>query len=270
MLNLVARDLSYAKQRKHVQAISQVLETRGILKITLNFPDEASKYLRDLMYSLHENHGHGLPISHSASRGWFWDVRPSSSTFQTQNHQARSETMENFPWHTDCSYEASPPRFFGLQVLQPDRHGGGTLSLTNVEELIRALSPTSVAALLKPHYRIITPQEFIKGSGDACHIIGSIIAANKTGQATMMRFREDITTPLSVEAHDALKELKQTLLGMEMQRKVTNLTPEFLPKGSIVLTDNYRWLHARSQVRDPKRHLRRVRWDAAAFPAAIR
>ena len=178
--------------------------------------------------------------------------------------------MENFPWHTDCSYEASPPRFFGLQVLQPDRHGGGTLSLTNVEELIRALSPTSVAALLKPHYRIITPQEFIKGSGDACHIIGSIIAANKTGQATMMRFREDITTPLSVEAHDALKELKQTLLGMEMQRKVTNLTPEFLPKGSIVLTDNYRWLHARSQVRDPKRHLRRVRWDGAAFPAAIR
>lgn len=270
MPSLVARDLGYAKQRRHVQEVSQVLETRGVLKVTLDFHDEGSQYLRDLMYSLHGNHGHGLPISHSASRGWFWDVRPSSSMFQSQNHQARSETMEDFPWHTDCSYEASPPRFFGLQVLQPDRQGGGTLSLMHVEELVPLLSPTSVAALLKPHYRIVTPQEFSKGSGSACHVIGSIFATDNAGRATMMRFREDITTPLSDEAYGALKELKRTLLGLEMQQKIIHLTPEFLPKGSIVLIDNYRWLHARNQVRDPKRHLRRVRWDAAAFPAAIR
>jgi len=38
-----------------------------------------------------------------------------------------------------------------------------------------------------------------------------------------------------------------------------------LPKGPIVLLDNGRWLHARNEVKDEGRHLRRIRWDARAF-----
>ena len=98
-----------------------------MLKLSLGFADEDSDYLKQLLVSLHKNHGHQLPIAHSATRGWFWDVRPSKTNFQAGNHQARSETMNEFPWHTDCSYEDPPPRYFALQVLQHDRYGGGTL-----------------------------------------------------------------------------------------------------------------------------------------------
>lgn len=31
------------------------------------------------------------------------------------------------------------------------------------------------------------------------------------------------------------------------------------------MMDNERWLHARNEVKDPNRHLRRVRWDAREF-----
>ncbi|KAL4806047.1 hypothetical protein BDV18DRAFT_121880 [Aspergillus unguis] len=262
--NLVAQDISYAKQHQHVQRISQALRMHGILKVVLGFPDESSKYLQSLMYRLHERHGHGLPISHSASRGWFWDVRP---RLQNPEHQARSETTEEFPWHTDCSYETAPPRFFARQVLQPDRHGGGTLSVMNVERLGNLLSPRTVASLLKPHYRFTIPPEFVKDSSGPGYIVGSVLAANKTGRVTMVRFREDIITPLNAEAQDAFQELKRTLLGLGAQNNIIHLTPEYLPRNAIVLMDNYRWLHARNQVMDQDRHLRRVRWDATPFPS---
>lgn len=267
MPNLIASKLSCANQPHHVSHVAQALRESGILKVSLQFTDDTSEYLHKVLLSLHKYHGHGLPITHSASRGWFWDVRPDLTTIQSQNHQARSETMQEFPWHTDCSYEESPPRFFALQVIQPDRRGGGTLSVMNVERLSHLLSATATAALLKPHFRITIPPEFIKIDTQR-YIIGSIMAASESGRPGMVRFREDIVTPLSDEAAKGLEELKQCLRGLDMQENALHLTPEHMPRGSIVLMDNHRWLHARNAVRDPERHLRRIRWNARPFPAA--
>ena len=84
---LEAPNLSYAQQRDHVDRVSSQLERTGMLKISLGFPDTSSSYLKQLLVSLHEHHHHRLPISHSAKRGWFWDVRPNETTFQAGNHQ---------------------------------------------------------------------------------------------------------------------------------------------------------------------------------------
>ncbi|KAL7929960.1 Clavaminate synthase-like protein [Trichoderma chlorosporum] len=250
----------------HVRSVSEKLRQRGILKVSLGFADNKSRYLEQLLVSLHRNHGHQLPIAHSATRGWFWDVLPSSTNFQTANCQARSETMEDFPWHTDCSYEDPPPRYFALQVLQPDRCGGGTLSVMNVERLSQLLSPAARESLAKPEFLIRTPPEFIKDPGHQ-HIVGSILLPDDEGRLSTMRFREDLLTPLSERAAAALEELKQALQGAEAKyRSTLHLTPKILPERSIILMDNRRWLHARNHVRDPERHLRRVRWDAVPFP----
>ncbi|KAF7557976.1 hypothetical protein G7Z17_g266 [Cylindrodendrum hubeiense] len=260
-----APDLSYAKQHDHVRHVAEQLKQSGILKISLGFKDSDSEYLQQLLLSLHENHNHQLPISHSATRGWFWDVRPSTKDFQAVNHQARSETMEEFPWHTDCSYENPPPRYFALQVLQHDRFGGGTLSVMNVERLSELLSAASRAALVRPDFQITTPPEFIKDLTQD-HITGSVLVPDAEGRPTMMRFREDILTPLNDSASGALDELKQALQSTEVRSHATlHLTADDLPERSIVLVDNRRWLHARNDVKDPKRHLRRVRWDAIPF-----
>ena len=262
---LEAPDLNYAEKSSHVLQISEQLERTGMLKISLGFSDTNSDYLKRLLHSLHQNHNHQLPISHSATRGWFWDVRPSKSNFQAGNHQARSETMNEFPWHTDCSYESPPPRYFALQVLQHDRCGGGTLSAMNVEKLSELLSPNTRSALMAPEYRISIPPEFIKDP-DQKHIVGRVLVSESKSRSSMIRFREDILTPLTTRASRALEELKEALLREEVQAHATvHLKSSDLPKGSIVLMDNRRWLHARNDIKDPERHLRRVRWDACPF-----
>ncbi|TFB01713.1 hypothetical protein CCMA1212_006254 [Trichoderma ghanense] len=267
---LEAPNLSCAQEPGHVRVVSETLAQRGILKVSLGFADPESRYLEQLLRSLHQHHGHQLPISHSATRGWFWDVLPSATSFQTANCQARSETMDDFPWHTDCSYEDPPPRYFALQVLQPDRCGGGTLSVMNVERLSERLSPEARASLARPEFQIRTPPEFVKQPGQR-DIVASILLADGEGRLTRMRFREDLLTPLSERAAAALGELRRVLLqgaearGSHRSMVRLDLTPEVLPEGSIIMIDNRRWLHARNHVRDPERHLRRVRWDAVPF-----
>ncbi|KZZ90286.1 Taurine catabolism dioxygenase TauD/TfdA [Moelleriella libera RCEF 2490] len=234
-----------------------------MLKIRLCFPDDSSDYLKQLLISLHEHHDHRLPISHSATRGWFWDVRPNKTTYQAGHRQARSETMNEFPWHTDCSYEDPPPRYFALQVLQHDRCGGGTLSVMNVDQFSKLLSPTTQEILKAPEFRFEIPPEFVKDP-ERRHITGGVFVPSN--QSTMIRFREDILTPLTYRAGRALEELKAVLLLQQSQEGSTiHLKSSDLPKGSIILIDNRRWLHARNDIKDPERHLRRVRWDACSF-----
>ncbi|PYI04462.1 Clavaminate synthase-like protein [Aspergillus sclerotiicarbonarius CBS 121057] len=238
----------------------------GIVKVSLQFPDNQSRYLENLILSLCTHHGHGPPITHSASRGWFWDVCPSTISSQTPVHRARSETMQDFPWHTDCSYEAAPPQFFALHVLQHDRHGGGTLSAMKIAELARFLSPVTQTVLQQPEFQITIPPEFVKHPSET-HIVGSILGIRAEDNSLIMRFRGEIVEPLNPRAAAALRELKDALHELEASSKSTlHLTATELPQGSIILLDNHRWLHARDSIKDPARHLRRVRWNAVPFP----
>ncbi|KAK6836922.1 taurine catabolism dioxygenase [Apiospora arundinis] len=255
--SLEASEMSLSEQPHHVSHIVEELRRYGVLQISLKFLDNNSRYLRQLLLGFHQNHGHRLPIAHSATCGWFWDIRPSTATFQSAIYQARSETMYPFPWHTDCSYEEQPPRYFALQVIRPDRCGGGTFSLLDVRRLSRALSPTTKAALRRPEYQIKTPPEFIKNPMRQS-LVGSILEAGG-----------DLVTPLSEEGARALKELNDILRNESLiSTMVLSLSSAKMAEGSILLVDNRRWLHSRTNIHDPVRHLRRVRWDAAPFHAS--
>lgn len=118
--NVEAPNISQAQELFHVHSVSEMLCQYGILKINLGFDDNKSQYLEQLLLSLHQHHGHRLPIAHSASKGGLWYVLLTTTSFQTANCQACSETMDEFPWHTDFSYENPLPRYFALHVLQPD------------------------------------------------------------------------------------------------------------------------------------------------------
>ncbi|KAI7767236.1 hypothetical protein LZL87_009638 [Fusarium oxysporum] len=172
--NLDAPHISLALNPGHVYEVAAELQSSGLLKIRLGFPDDSCDYLRDRILSIHRQHGHRLPIAHSATRGWFWDVRPKPAA-HTGAHHARSEIMSEFSWHTDCSYEDPLPRYFALQVLQNDRYGGGTLSAMNVANLIEFLSPETRKALMAPEFRMEIPPEFIK-EPEKSFITGSILA----------------------------------------------------------------------------------------------
>lgn len=257
--------LKLASETTHLSAIHETLKAKGVVQLALGFSDEKSIYLRRLITNLHKIHGHGLPITHSAECGWFWDVRPSLSSFQTHEHQARSQTMSRFEWHTDCSYEESPPRYFALQVVQPDRCGGGTFSVLNVDKILTLLSPFAQKWLSSDNYKITVPPEFIKEVGKQ-YIASKLLAVNPKGESgSQLRFRDDITMPLTPNAAKALHELKDILYGDKAEEWTIHLESKSLPQGSIILMDNRRWLHSRNEVKDPNRHLRRVKWDARPF-----
>lgn len=170
--------------------------------------------------------------------------------------------MNEFPWHTDCSYEESPPRYFALHVLQHDRFGGGTLSVLNVQRLCELLSPDSRMSLMQQEYDIRIPPEFTKETGKS-RILGSLLEAQESIKGCKIRFRRDLITPLSDRASRALQELDMMLQNTEAHKQSTlHLDSNDLSAGSVLLVDNRRWLHARSNIKDPDRHLRRIRWDA--------
>lgn len=259
--------LDHAIHPPHVAQIAAHLSPvgPGILKLTLDLPDPSSSYLQHLVQSLHTHSGYRLPISHSATVDWFWDVRP-TTTPQTLGATARSETMNDFPWHTDCSYEDPPPQFFALQVLQHDRLGGGTLSVLNVARLVSLLSRETRETLGREEYRIATPPEFVKDPRRRFITGALLVNGEGAGEGGWtMRFRRDIVTATSERAARALDELDRAVKSPEVLGHVVDLGPRELPMGSVIVLDNRRWLHCRNEVRDPGRHLRRVRWDAVPF-----
>lgn len=256
----------------HVQRVHSTLRKDGILLLTLDFPDPESKYLSKLTQSLSKNHAHNPPLVHSAEHGFFWDVKPSPAS-AGKSFQARSHTSDDFPWHTDCSYAADPPRFFALHVLQADRFGGGTLSILQLSKLLGMLSSETIKVLCADEYEISVPPEFANGVKS---ITGPVLSFSTFDSSSdpgssknhpRIRFRADILAPLTDRAAGALGELNAVLAGARDRKSdmCVHLDPSAIPNGTVILLDNGRWLHARNQVMDIERHLRRIRWDARRF-----
>ena len=290
IFQLDAEKIRLVHNSQHVAIVNNLLQKAGILKIKMKFHDSTSNYLEQLIMGLHEYHCHGLPITHSMTRGWFWDVKPAQAEAPSTEKQqtARSETMKPFSWHSDCSYEQCPPRYFALQVLEHDKYGGGTISVLPVVRLIETLSAATIDQLCRPDYLIKVPREFIKNEVES-KIIGPVLSRDRCEEALRsqpcqspfpaagdrygrtkpnfhLRYRADITYPLNSAAAAALEELRSRISNMKGPNNgVVHLTPDLLPTGSILLMDNGSWLHARNEVKDVNRHLRRVRWDAHPF-----
>ncbi|KAK8859089.1 L-asparagine oxygenase [Apiospora arundinis] len=178
--------MSLSEHPHHVSHIVEELRRYGVLQISLKFLDNNSRYLRQLLLGFHQNHGHRLPIAHSATCGWF--VEQSS----LPNDQGRLKVPRVSDQNSTRVYQG--------------------------------------------------PQAAIPG------------------------WEGDLVTPLSEEAAGALKELNETLRNEGLVSTMAlSLSSAKMAEGSILLVDNRRWLHSRTNIQDPMRHLRRVRWDAAPF-----
>ncbi|KAI5780269.1 hypothetical protein DFH27DRAFT_657109 [Peziza echinospora] len=249
----------------HPALIAASLKSHGIALLSLAFPDPASDYISSLLPAL----GLGEALTHSSTHGILWDVRPTTTT--TTSSSARSHTPSPFPWHTDCSYEAHPPRFFALHVLHADRHGGGILRLLRTESIVARLPREVVETLQTPCFRFTVPPEFCKGAEGEGGVVGAVLSRTEAGE-WKIRFRADIVEGVGAEAGAAVEALRGVLLGgaeeeesSPAEQGVLCLSAATLKDGTIVLLDNARWMHARSAVRDPERWLRRVRFGAEKF-----
>ncbi len=177
-----------------------------------------------------------------------WDIK-SGGTNGTET-LARSHKLSEFVLHTDCSYEKNIPDFFGLYVVQHDELGGGKNLLIDCLTLIHHLSPSSLNILQTEKVKIIVPAEFKKYVE---YIYAPIIDADFN-----VRYRKEILdlTDVSGAMRIALDEFERLSNSPIVNRAVE------IKKNTILILDNKRYLHARTTIKDNRRHLKRIRFFA--------
>ncbi|KAH1488116.1 hypothetical protein LV164_001534 [Aspergillus fumigatus] len=239
-------------------AFAQALREYGIIAVELGFSDPKSQFMLEVVEAMGCS-----PDTHSSTQGALWDVtyRPEGviSKKTGGNVVSISHSLGEFAWHTDGCFEVKPQRYFGLHILHPDKLGGGIFRVLAVDDLIKLLSPASIETLLNYEFELQVPPEFYKGAATTRHKLLSI--EPNTGRYHM-RFRRDILAdPPSDDpaANAAVAELnaildKQDTVGQSFSEDV-------FKENVILLMDNARFLHCRTQIKDPRRFLRRIRFN---------
>ena len=179
----------------------------------------------------------GHPHGHDASGRVVWDVR------LDPDGQARSQRMDEFSLHTDASFEDPPPRYVGLLVIRRDALGGGQSQWVSTAEVLERVSGACKVRLREKRF-LAVPAEFCKGSSG---IWGPLLCG-----LDLMRYRGEI-------ADDG-----EFASALEGRREVSDLA-----EGTLLLLDNWRFLHGRTPVLDPSRHLLRVRFFGPEVPVVF-
>ena len=224
--------------------IEKCLEDDGYVRIQFSPEDlpchgDRIKNLEKFFIEFIENIS-GKCLNHNEDENSFvWDVQPTEKN--SNEILARSQTYEEFSFHTDCSFEINPPEFIALFVLQTDQFGGGNLEIIHLDDILQCLPETSKEILRTKIFRIGIPKEFQKNE-KIDHIHAPILFGEKR-----IRYRSDIIADEFNELHTIIQQVKK-------------YRPELKPY-TMILLNNHRFLHGRTKVRDPQRHLLRIRFN---------
>ncbi len=218
------------------------LDHHAMVMVELGFLDRQGIVFQSLVNRIGEAEEHdsyGLKV---------WDIKYDERL--DQNKVARSLTMREFPMHTDAAFDEPPPKYVGLYAIQEDRLGGGISHILDGHKILARLSGQSRHILLNQKFVLRVPEEFRKGS--------STVEIEILDFNWNFRYRREliIDEACTQEQLIALEELEKLIYGSKSQESF------LLRSGSMILFDNGRFLHARSQVRDRERHLLRMRFQA--------
>jgi|GEM_PF-671347 alpha-ketoglutarate-dependent taurine dioxygenase len=212
----------------------------GVLIISLAYADDGNTF-RTIIEQI------GFFHTHNEKDSILWDIKVADKK-KCDPYLGRSHTASEFYLHTDCSYEVNIPDHFGLYVVQADRLDGGNNLIVDSKELIPLLSTASLQILQKYPVSIKVPQEFYKGIEA---ITAPIIDHNFN-----IRYRREIIEEekLTILQKSALHEFETLIYSKLLARRLT------LHNNQILLLNNKCYLHARTAIKDEKRHLQRIRF----------
>lgn len=215
------------------------LERYGLALVRVTPGDSGGREVQQIVEQL------GRAEEHDRLGQTVWHIRYNAAA--AARGATASLTLEPLPFHTDGAFEDPSPRYLAQYVVREDRFGGGETLLVEVASVLRRLSTKTLDLLRSTYFRFHAPAEYAKGTAfrDAPILFG----------AGLMRYRRAIIDDdLSEAAKSALDELDATIAAAEPLRLR-------LRSGEILLLDNARFLHARTEVLDPERHLLRMRFS---------
>jgi alpha-ketoglutarate-dependent taurine dioxygenase len=225
-----------------IAEVRRRLERDGIALVMARLGDKEGTELRTIVGLL------GTAEEHDCLGHAVWHIRYDAAA--AARGATASLTMEPLPFHTDGAFEDPSPRYMALYVVREDRYGGGESLLVEVASVLGRLSPDTLDTLRSTQFRFRAPAEYDKGVPyrDAPIVFGD----------GLVRYRRVIIDErLCPEAKEALDELDAAIGAVEPVRLR-------MRSGMVLLLDNARFLHARTTVRDPERHLLRMRFSCAA------
>lgn len=218
---------------------------KGIALIHLKFSDDSAEVMEDIVNTI------GLVHEHDSMGRTVWDVRIGGET--GDEALAISHSDREFFLHNDGAFESEMPGYFGLFVVHADMYGGGENILVCADRIIESLSDKTFQVLSSSKFKLRVPEEFRKSS--------EFIEASLIDESHGFRYRYDIIEReyCSSDELDALRELELKISLPHNMFKVR------LNNNQILLLDNRRYLHARTGIKDRKRHLKRIRFNMPAI-----
>ena len=255
-MNFDANNLEF--EPNQLNAIEQKLNDDGYVRIQfsathLPLGDPVRADLEEFFIEFIENLG-GRCLAHDADpSSLVWHVRPADvSSDDSDPVLARSQTTDDFSFHTDCSYEIHPPEYMALFVLHQDQCDGGKLQIIRLSDVLARLSAATKTFLINNRLPIQIPEEFRKSSS-IDHINEPLLLGEDR-----IRYRSDI---LSEHNGKELNELHSAIEQVDRyEPALTNYT--------MIILNNHQYLHGRTEIFDRRRHLLRIRFNRP-FPYRV-
>ncbi|SLM37563.1 Taurine catabolism dioxygenase TauD/TfdA [Lasallia pustulata] len=238
---------------------ADALHEHGIAGIELGFEDPDSKFMLDLVDAIG-----CTPDTHSSTQGALWDITyPHGGVAGANGETAHSvsHSLGQFAWHTDGSYEPVPQRYLGFHIMRPDRQGGGVFRVLRADDLISLLSPSAAEILSNTEFDLKVPAEFYKGVDSNK---GKLLQVDRRTGRAFVRFRRDILLDPPSQDPAANRAVEELVSLLDHPDGVGEYMPEYVFKeNTVLLVDNARYLHSRTDIKDPKRWLWRVRFQGS-------
>lgn len=141
-----------------------------------------------------------------------------------------------FARHTDISY-GNPPRYLAIFCISPDRLGGGQSLIVDSRRVVAELTDAERLFLERTNFEF-PPPPHVK---DVQPFVGPVLSADGR-----VRFRFDLSNA------DLPGPVKRFSELADKHTEVVTLEP-----GTLYVFDNHRFLHGRTEIRDPNRWLLR-------------
>lgn len=221
------------------EAIGELLQRQGLALIKLAPDDTEGQELHRIVGQL------GTPEKHDRFGRIVWDIRYNASA--AARGGTASLTMEPLPFHTDGAFQNPSPRFLAQYVVREDRFGGGETLLVDAASVLRRLSAETLGLLRSQQFRFRAPVEYATGA--AYHD-----APILSGDGLLRYRRAIIDEAMGDDTKRVLDQFDAAIAAVEPMRLQ-------LCSGDVLVLDNARFLHARTKVLDPERHLLRIRFS---------
>lgn len=201
----------------------------------------------------------GSPTPHIGNE-YVWDIKAQPKN--SSQYNTFSETNSSAPFHTDTQYREVPEKYMSLLSLKISSINEGLTEIINANNLIADFSSDAIGkeyieTLRTVKYPFLVPSIFSKEK-----LTPEIIYAKIIDDKIPIRYRYDsIIRGLKYSIKFSKKQVDAINYFDSFLNNYKNKETFLLNEGEVLIVNNYKILHSRTEFFNLNRHLLRVRFN---------